>query len=59
MKSGDLVKLSATWTSPTAIEYWGYGLVDTVYESKNEVEVIWPKQAYTSRTLPKSRVEVL
>ena len=59
MKSGDLVKLSHIWSSHGAVEDWGYGFIDEVYEDERSVEVIWPQKSWTSRTIPKTRVEVI
>ncbi len=59
MKIGDLVKLSEIWSSHGAVEDWGYGFIDEVYEAEHNVEVIWPQKSWTSRTIPKARVEVV
>jgi len=59
MKVGDLVRLSVHWSSQGVIEDWGCGFVQEVYEAEYNVEVIWPAKAWTSRTIPKSRVEVI
>ena len=65
MKVGDLVRLSGDYSRPAVVQDWGFGLIDAVYEPRpgidgyGEVEVIWPKKAFTSRTMPKSRVEVI
>ena len=59
MKVGDLVKLSHIWSSQGAVEDWGYGFIDEVYEDERNVEVIWPRYNWTSRTIPKARVEVI
>ena len=59
MKVGDLVKLSPIWSSQGAVEDWGYGFIDEIYELERNVEVIWPQKSWTSRTIPKARVEVV
>lgn len=59
MKVGDLVKLSNVWCSNGAVEDWGYGFIDEVYEVERNVEVVWPQKSWTSRTIPKARVEVV
>ena len=59
MKVGDLVKLSNTWSNRGAVEDWGYGFIDEVYDLEGNVEVIWPQKSWSSRTIPKGRVEVV
>ncbi len=59
MKVGDLVKLTEVWTNTAAVEDWGYGFVEEVYDIERNVEVVWPQKSWTSRTMPKSRVEVV
>ena len=59
MKVGDLVKLSHIWSSHGVVEDWGYGFIDEVYDLEGNVEVIWPQKSWTSRTIPKGRVEVV
>lgn len=59
MKVGDLVQLSGAFSGTTVIQDWGLGLIDAVYKDGVEVEVIWPQKSWTSRTLPRSRVEVV
>ena len=59
MKVGDLVKLSNTWSNRGAVEDWGYGLIDEVYDLEGNVEVIWPQKSCKSGAIPKARVEVI
>ena len=59
MQVGDLVRLSKTFTNDAAIEDWGFGLVEEVYTEYFSVEVVWPQKSWTSRTMPRSRVEVV
>ena len=59
MKVGDLVKLTEVWTNRAAVEDWGYGFVEEVYDIERNVEVVWPQKSWTSRTMPRSRVEVV
>ena len=59
MKVGDLVRFSKVFTGQATIQDWGFGFIDEVYESEHSVEVIWPKKSWTSRTIPKSHVEVI
>lgn len=59
MKSGDLVKLAEVWSNSSAVQDWGYGFIVEVYDAEYNVEVAWPSKSWTSRTIPKSRVEVV
>ena len=65
MKVGDLVRLSGDYSNSITVQDWGFGLIDTVYENRSgsdgygEVEVMWPQKSWTSRTMPRSRVEVV
>lgn len=59
MKVGDLVKLRELLTNRSAVHDWGYGLIEEVYESEGNVEVVWPNKDWTSRTVANAYVEVV
>lgn len=59
MKVGDLVRFSGTFSDSATIQDWGFGFIDEVYESEYSVGVIWPQKSWTSRTTPKSHLELI
>ena len=59
MKVGDLVKLRELLTNRSAVQDWGYGFIEEVYESEGNVEVSWPNKDWTSRTIANAYLEVI
>ena len=59
MQVGDLVRLSASFSDPAAIQDWGLGLVEKVHTKYFSVDVVWPQKSRTSSKIPWSRVELV
>ena len=59
MKVGDLVKLRELVTNRSAVQYWGCGFIEEVYEPEGNVQVIWPNKDWTSRTVANGYLEVI
>lgn len=59
MKVGDLVKLRELLTNRSAVQDWGCGFIEEVYELEGTVEVTWPDKSWTSRTLASAYLEVI